>query len=146
MDHEPRFTGEVSLERHNLMSRIHGKDTKPEIVLRKYLWSKGIRYRKNYSKLPGRPDVVLTKYKIAVFVDSEFFHGKDWDAQKEKIMKGANPDYWIKKITRNIERDKLKDKQLQELGWTVLHFWTKEIEKNIDKCYAQIVNSIDELR
>ena len=144
MDNEPRFHGEVTEQRHNIMSKIRGKDTKPEIVLRKYLWSKGLRYRKNYKKLPGRPDIVLTKYKLAVFVDSEFFHGKDWDVQKQKVERGSNADYWVKKIERNIERDKLKDQALMELGWRIIHFWSKDVEKNVEQCYMQIVNSIDE--
>ena len=107
MNNEPRFHGEVSEKSHKIMSRIKGKDTKPELLLRKYLWSKGIHYRKNYKELPGKPDIALTKYKIAIFVDSEFFHGKDWEIQKIKIEAGTNADYWLKKITRNIERDKI---------------------------------------
>ncbi len=75
MDYEPRFNGIVSEERHKIMSKIRGKDTKPELILRKYLWSKGLRYRKNCKGLPGKPDIALTKYKVAVFCDSEFFHG-----------------------------------------------------------------------
>lgn len=102
MDHEPRFKGEVSEERHNTMSKIRGKDTKPEIILRKYLWNKGVRYKKNCKGLPGRPDIAITKYKIAVFCDSEFLHGKDWDKQRAKIQQGSHPDYWVKKIERNI--------------------------------------------
>lgn len=144
MDHEPRFKGEVSEERHKIMSRIRGKDTKPEIILRQYLWSKGLRYRKNYKDLPGKPDIAITKYKVAVFCDSEFFHGKDWDKQRAKVEKGANSDYWVKKITRNIERDKQKDKELKELGWTTIHFWSKDIEKNTDECYLKIVELIKE--
>lgn len=140
MDNEPRFHGVVSEERHKIMSRIKGKDTKPEIILRKYLWSKGLRYRKNYKGLPGRPDIVITKYKVAVFCDSEFFHGKDWENQKEKLLKGSNPDYWIRKISRNIERDKKKDKELQEMGWKVIHFWSKDIEKKTEACYQIIVD------
>ena len=85
MDHEPRFKGIVSEERHKIMSRIRGKDTKPEIILRKYLWSKGLRYRKNYKVIPGRPDIAITKYKIAIFCDSEVFHGKDWDKLKQSV-------------------------------------------------------------
>jgi len=139
MDHEPRFKGVVSDERHRIMSRIRGKDTRPEIILRKYLWSKGLRYRKNYKALPGKPDIAITRCKVAVFCDSEFFHGKDWDKQRSKIEKGSNPDYWVKKITRNIERDKLKDKELKDLGWTVIHFWSKDIEKDPEKCYQIIV-------
>ena len=139
MDHEPRFKGEVSEERHKIMSKIRGKDTKPEIILRKYLWSRGLRYRKNCKSLPGKPDIALTKYKVAVFCDSEFFHGKDWDKQRAKVDKGANADYWVKKIERNIERDKQKDNELKELGWTVIHFWSKEIEKNTEECYRLIL-------
>lgn len=140
MDHEPRFKGNVSEERHKIMSRIRGKDTKPEIILRKYLWSKGLRYRKNCKGLPGRPDIALTKFKVAVFCDSEFFHGKDWDKQRYKVNKGANSEYWVKKIERNIERDKQKDKELKELGWSVIHFWSKDIEKNTEGCYKTILD------
>ena len=145
MDREPRFHGEVSEERHKIMSRIRGKDTKPEIILRKYLWSKGLRYRKNYKGLPGKPDIAITKYKVAVFCDSEFFHGKDWDKQRSKVEKGANSDYWVKKITRNIERDKQKDKELRDLGWKVIHLWSKEIEKEPDRCYQIIIESCTDL-
>lgn len=139
MDHEPRFHGEVSDKSHMTMSRIKGKDTKPEIILRKYLWSKGLRYRKNYKALPGKPDIAITRSKVAVFCDSEFFHGKDWDKQRSKVEAGSNSDYWVKKISRNIERDKQKDKELQEMGWTVVHFWSKEIEKDPEKCYQIIL-------
>ena len=142
MDHEPRFKGTVSEERHKIMSRIRGKDTKPEIILRKYLWSKGLRYRKNYKALPGRPDIAITTSKVAIFCDSEFFHGKDWDKQRSKIENGSNSDYWVKKICRNIERDKQKDKQLNEMGWTVIHFWSKDIEKSPENCYQIIISKL----
>lgn len=107
------------------MQHIHSKDTRIEVVLRKALWAKGYRYRKNWSELPGKPDIVLIKYKIAIFCDSEFFHGKDWEVLKPRLEKGNNPDYWIPKITRNMERDMETDKKLLFLGWTVLHFWGK---------------------
>ena len=87
------------------MRSIHSKDTSIELQLRKALWHKGYRYRKNYKALPGAPDIVLTKYKIAIFCDSEFFHGKDWEILKLRLEKGKNPDYWIKKIERNRSRD-----------------------------------------
>ena len=99
---EPRFHGEVTEKSHKNMSRIRGKDTSIEVVLRKALWHRGFRYRKNYKELPGRPDIVLTKYRIAIFCDSEFFHGKDWEILKPRLEKGKNPDYWVKKIERNI--------------------------------------------
>lgn len=87
------------------MSRIKGKDTSIEVTLRKALWNKGYRYRKNVKNLPGRPDIAITKYKIAIFCDSEFFHGKDWEVLKPRLENGKNADYWIPKIERNMERD-----------------------------------------
>ena len=107
---EPRFHGETSEKSHKNMSRIRGKDTSIEVALRKALWAKGYRFRKNYKELPGSPDIAITKYKIAIFCDSEFFHGKDWDALRMKLEKGKNSGYWVKKIQRNMERDQEKDK------------------------------------
>ena len=132
---EPRFHGEVTEKSHKNMSRIHGKDTRIEIVLRKALWSRGFRYRKNYKELPGRPDIVF-------FCDSEFFHGKDWKVLKTKLEKGKNPDYWVRKIERNIQRDEEKDKQLSSMGWTVIHFWGKDILKNTEQCIKVIEETI----
>lgn len=141
-DKEPRFHGQVSEKSHKNMSRIRGKDTSIELKLRAALWKKGIRYRKNYKDLPGRPDIVITKYKIAIFCDSEFFHGKDWDKLKIKLENGKNPDYWVKKIQRNIERDDEKDKELRFMGWTVLHFWGKDIMKHTDECVQAVEEKI----
>lgn len=141
---EPRFRGEVSEKSHKNMSRIRGKDTSIEVALRKALWRKGYRYRKNYKALPGRPDIALTKYKIAIFCDSEFFHGKDWEILKLKLEKGKNPDYWIAKIKRNMERDREKDSALLFVGWTVVHFWGKDILKNTDECIKVIEELIFE--
>lgn len=135
---EPRFNGQTSKKSSYNMSKIHGKDTKIEMVLRKALWDKGYRYRKNYRAIPGCPDIALTKYKIAIFCDGEFFHGKDWDILKEKLAKGKNSEYWIKKIERNRSRDKEKDAQLVYLGWTVLHFWGNDILHKTDECLKVI--------
>ena len=143
---EPRFHGEVTERSHKNMSRIRGKDTSIEVTLRKALWAKGYRFRKNYKKLPGSPDIALTKHRIAIFCDSEFFHGKDWDVLRKKLETGKNPDYWIKKIERNIERDKEKDLLLQAAGWTVIHFWGKDIEKHTDECVAVIEETIFDLK
>lgn len=142
---EPRFNGEVTEQRHKNMSRIRGKDTSIELTLRRALWAKGYRYRKNYKELPGSPDIVLTKYKIAIFCDSEFFHGKDWESLKVKLEKGNNPGYWIKKIERNIERDRDKDQRLAFEGWTVIHFWGKDILKKTDECLKVVEETIFEL-
>lgn len=128
------------------MSRIRSKDTSIEVKLRKELWHKGYRYRKNYKKLPGSPDIALTKYKIAVFCDSEFFHGKDWEVLKARLEKGSNPDYWIKKIERNRDRDVENDKKLLFLGWTVIHFWGKDILQNTEECIRVIEETLFELK
>jgi len=124
------------------MSRIHSKDTSIELKLRKSLWHEGFRYRKNYKMLPGSPDIALTKYKIAIFCDSEFFHGKDWEVLKPRLEAGNNPDYWVKKIGRNRERDIEVDKKLIALGWTVIHFWGKDILKRTDECITVIKETI----
>ena len=92
-------------QRHKNMKNIKSQNTSIELLLRKALWKKGYRYRKNYKALPGKPDIALTKYKIAIFCDGEFFHGKDWEVLKPRLERGTNSEYWVKKIARNIERD-----------------------------------------
>lgn len=126
----------------NNMRKIHSKDTSIELLLRKALWHKGYRYRKNYKDLPGSPDIVLTKYKIAIFCDSEFFHGKDWEILKLRLENGKNADFWIKKIERNRNRDYENDKKLLFLGYTVLHFWGQDISKHTDECLQTIEEAI----
>lgn len=133
-------------QRKKNMQHIKSKDTKIEVLLRKELWKRGYRYRKNYSKLPGKPDIVLTKYKIAIFCDSEFFHGKDWEVLKPRLEKGNNSDYWLKKISRNRERDDEINKQLLFQGWTVIRFWGKDILKNLDECIKVVEETIFDLK
>ena len=133
-------------QRHDNMSHIRGKDTSIVIKLRKALWEKGYRYRKNYKKLPGSPDIAITKYKLAIFCDSEFFHGKDWDILKPRLSRGSNPDFWIKKIERNKQRDDENDKKLLFLGWTVIHFWGKDILKRTDECVRVIEETIFDIK
>ncbi|SCH91935.1 Very short patch repair protein [uncultured Ruminococcus sp.] len=139
---EPRFHGQTTARSSKNMSHIRGKDTSIEVKLRKALWEKGYRYRKNYRTIAGSPDIVLTKYKIAIFCDSEFFHGKDWEILKPKLEKGKNPDYWIPKIERNMQRDREKDQALLFAGWTVIHFWGKDILKKTDECIRVIEEAI----
>lgn len=114
-------------QRRKNMKHIKSKDTKIEVILRKALWKKGYRYRKNYNKLLGKPDIVLPKYKIVIFCDSEFFHGKDWNILKLKLKNSNNADYWIRKISRNRERDDEINKRLSFEGWTVIRFWGNDI-------------------
>lgn len=125
-------------QRRKNMQHIKSKNTSIELALRKALWDKGYRYRKNYAAIPGKPDIALTKYKIAIFCDSEFFHGKDWEVLKPRLENGNNSEYWVKKISRNMERDEEINKQLLFLGWTVVRFWGKEIVKNPEECLAVI--------
>ncbi|MBQ9885742.1 MAG: very short patch repair endonuclease [Lachnospiraceae bacterium] len=129
-------------QRHKNMSNIKSKNTKIEIKLRKALWNRGFRYRKNYTELPGKPDIVITKHKIAIFCDSEFFHGKDWDVLKPQLERGKNPEFWINKISGNINRDQDVNRQLNALGWTVIRFWGKEILKDTDQCIKVIEEAV----
>ena len=128
-------------QRRKNMQHIKSRDTEIEIMLRKALWEKGYRYRKNYKALPGKPDIVLTKYKIAIFCDGEFFHGKNWEVLKPRLENSNNSTYWIDKISRTIERDDEINKQLLFLGWSVVRFWGKDIKLNIDEC----IKTIEEL-
>ena len=122
------------------MKAIKSKDTSIELKLRKELWKQGIRYRKNYSKLYGKPDIVITKHKIVIFCDSEFWHGFNWDNGKDKIK--SNPDYWIPKIERNVQRDLEVNRQLSEEGWIIMRFWEKEIRKDTSNCVNRIKEAI----
>jgi DNA mismatch endonuclease (patch repair protein) len=130
-------------QRHKNMSHIKSNDTSIEVLLRKALWHERIRYRKNYNKLPGRPDIAITKYKIAVFCDGELWHGKDWANKKKKI--NTNKDYWIKKIERNMVRDTENEKKLETMGWTVIRFWGDEIKKKLADCVYEIKETIYEI-
>lgn len=123
------------------MQHIKSCDTEIEMLLRKALWSRGYRYRKNYNMLPGKPDIALTKYRIAIFCDSEFFHGRDWESLQLRLKKSNNGGYWIKKISKNIKHDEV-NKELQFLGWTVIRFWGNDIRKNTDDCLKVIEETI----
>ena len=127
-------------QRKKNMQAIKSKDTEIEIILRKELWSRGYRYRKNYKKLIGKPDIALIKYKIVIFCDSEFWHGKNYKESTDRI--GTNSEYWKQKIKRNMERDQEVNEKLVADGWTVLRFWEKEIRKEFDSCICKIEEAI----
>lgn len=129
-------------QRRKNMQNIRSKDTQIEVMLRKALFAKGIRYIKNYRKLPRKPDIVLIKYKIAIFCDGEFFHGKDWEVLKPKLQNSNNSEFWIKKISKNIERDDEINKKLLFMGWTVIRFWGSDIKKRTDECVRVIEEAI----
>ena len=119
------------------MSKVRLKNGKAETILAKRLWHEGYRYRRNYKKLPGSPDIALTTYKVAVFVDGEFWHGENWKERKAKLK--HNREYWIEKIEENMARDKRVDDQLQEMGWTTVHFWEKQVLKHTDECLQVVL-------
>lgn len=128
-------------QRKKNMRAIRSKDTTIELALRKALWQRGIRYRKNYKGLIGKPDIVITKYRIAVFCDSDFWHGYDWENRKARIK--SNQNYWIPKIERNMKRDREVTAALVEQGWIVLRFWEHTIRKELEECVDDIQEAAD---
>ena len=128
-------------QRRKYMRAIRSKDTTIELALRKALWQRGIRYRKNYKGLIGKPDIVITKYRIAVFCDSDFWHGYDWENRKSRIK--SNQDYWIPKIERNMKRDREVTATLVEQGWIVLRFWEHTIRKELEECVEDIQEAVE---
>ena len=132
-------------QRRKNMQHIRSKDTSIEVILRKALWRKGYRYRKNCKDIPGKPDIALIKYKIAIFCDGEFFHGKDWEVLKPRLEKSNNGEYWVSKILRNRERDDEVNKKLLFEGWTVIRFWGDDIKKHTDECVKVVEETICDL-
>ena len=132
---------ETSKSRSSLMKKIKSKNTRAEVFLRKSLWDKGYRYRKNYKNLPGKPDILFIGKKVAVFIDGEFWHGYNWEEKKKKIK--SNREYWIRKIERNMERDKKNTEKLEQLGYTVIRFWEKDVLKNIDECLSKVLEALN---
>ena len=128
-------------QRKKNMRAIRSKDTTIELALRKALWQRGIRYRKNYKGLIGKPDIVITKYRIAVFCDSDFWHGYDWENRKSRIK--SNQNYWIPKIERNMKRDQEVTLALVNQGWIVLRFWEHTIRKELEECVDDIQEAVD---
>lgn len=112
------------------------KDTMPELMLRKELWRRGLRYRKNYKALTGKPDMAFLGAKLVVFVDGKMWHGYDWEHRKHDFK--SNTDFWIPKIERNMERDREVNLALSDAGWLVLRFWDFEIEKDVTACADKI--------
>ena len=134
MKHPKKYDTDEATSRR--MSHVSLKGGTEESKLAKALWHLGYRYWRNYKKLPGKPDIAIKRYHIAVFVDGEFWHGYDWENRKEKLNR--NREYWIEKIEENMARDKRVDAELLERGWKPIHFWCRDININTDECIAQI--------
>ena len=123
-------------QRSNLMKKIKSNNTTPEIILRRKLWGNGFRFGRNGSKLPGKPDIVMNKYKVAIFIDGEFWHGYQWYKKKKRLK--SNKAYWIPKIERNILRDRKNNRKLRRGGWKVIRFWQHQITKDLTKCLKKV--------
>lgn len=124
------------------MRRVKNKDSKIELSLRKILWEKGYRYRKNVKSVYGHPDIAFIGKKIAIFCDSEFWHGYDWENRKKEFR--THQDFWIPKIERNMARDIEVNEKLKADGWAVIRFWGEEIKHNLQDCIKQIEKAINE--
>lgn len=140
MKHQKLYTSPDVSRRMKLLSH---KKSKVESLIAKALWHKGYRYRLNYKKLPGTPDIVLIKYRIAIFIDGEFWHGKDFVQNKDKLKN--NKIYWIEKIEENIQRDIKNDRLLRQMDWIPLHFWSNDVKKYLDYCINEIEDTIYEI-
>ena len=124
------------------MQQVKNKDSKIEVLLRKELWSRGLRYRKNVNRIYGKPDIVFIGKKVAVFCDSEFWHGYNWEERKKDFK--SHQEFWIPKIERNMERDAEVTAKLESEGWTVIRFWGNEIKKNTAQCADTIEHALKE--
>ncbi|WP_209400974.1 very short patch repair endonuclease [Pseudozobellia sp. WGM2] len=144
----PRFNEESGFyttpKRSKIMSKIRGKNTKPELAFRKALYAAGYRYRIDYKKLIGKPDILFKKYKTAIFIDGEYWHGHNWDERKPKIK--TNREFWIAKIERNMQRDSEVNKELERLGYKVFRFWETEIKKELGRCLAEVTEYLQSLQ
>ena len=144
----PRFNEESGFyttpKRSKIMSKIRGKNTKPELAFRKALYAAGYRYRIDYKKLIGKPDILLKKYKTAIFIDGEYWHGHNWKERKPKIK--TNREFWIAKIERNMQRDREVNRELERLGYKVFRFWETEIKKELGRCLAEVTEHLQSLQ
>ena len=129
-------------ETRKRMSKVKLKNGTAEQILAKKLWHMGYRYRKNDKRLPGSPDIAILRHRIAIFVDGEFWHGKDWETRKPRLQR--NREYWIEKIEENIARDIRVDNQLRENDWISIRFWSKDILKDTEACISDILSTIIE--
>ena len=129
-------------QRHKNMQAVKNKDSKIETILRKELWSRGLYYRKNVRTILGKPDIAFKQKKVAVFCDSEFWHGYDWENRKTDIK--SNRDFWIPKIERNIQRDKEVTESLRKEGWIVLRYWGKDILARTSEIADEIEKTVRE--
>lgn len=130
-------------QRSKIMGKIRGKNTKPELAFRKALYKAGYRYRIDYKKLIGKPDIVLKKYKTVIFIDGEYWHGYNWEERKQKIK--TNKEFWVPKIERNIQRDQEVNRELEKMGYTVFRFWETSIKKELNVCLEKVIDHLQSI-
>jgi len=142
----PRFSEAngyyTTSKRSAIMAKIKGKDSKPEVLLRRALWRAGVRFRVNVKSITGKPDIAIKKYKVAIFVDGEFWHGYDWEEKRKKIK--SNKAFWLAKIERNMQRDREVNATLEEEGFRVFRFWQKEVQQNLGQCLNKILSYLEQ--
>jgi len=142
----PRFEEQggfvTTKQRSKIMSKIRSKNSVPELLLRRALWAKNVRFRIHRKDLPGRPDIVIEKYKLVIFVDGDFWHGYDWEKRKPK----TNESFWIPKIERNMQRDRFANLALEEIGYTVMRFWEHDVRGDLKKCVNQVTLYIEAVK
>lgn len=144
--HAPSYRGRRPASAHaSAAARGASKkaDTRCEVLLRSVLWRAGCRFRKNVSSLPGKPDIVFTRVRVAIFCDGDFWHGRAWGERRTKLRHGSNAGYWVEKIRRNRERDRQRTRRLVEEGWTVLRFWETDILSDPERVAQKILRLLD---
>jgi DNA mismatch endonuclease (patch repair protein) len=140
----PRYTEfqPASRKASDIKKKNRSRDTKAEMLLRRALWKRGVRYRLHDARLPGKPDIIVAKARVVIFCDGDFWHGRNWRSRKAKLARGANAAYWIPKIEANIQRDRKKTRELEQLGWSVLRFWETDIlrdPQSVAECALKMV-------
>lgn len=137
----PRFEESAGFytsdKRSAAMAKIKAKNTSQEVRFRKALWAKNVRYRIHVKGILGKPDVIIRKYRLAIFIDGDFWHGFGWAERRNKIT--TNARFWIPKIERNIQRDHFVNQQLTLMGFTVMRFWEHEVKENLNSCTNQVL-------
>lgn len=138
----PRYTEFTPASKlaSDIKRKNRSRDTRAELLLRRELWRRGLRYRLHDPKLPGKPDIVFPRAKLAVFIDGDFWHGRNWRQRKARLAQGANAPYWIAKIEANIQRDRHLSKQLRRMGWTVVRIWETDVLENVRTCADKIAH------
>jgi DNA mismatch endonuclease (patch repair protein) len=128
------------------LAKIKASNTQGELILRSTLWRLGFRFRKNVKRLPGKPDIVFPRERVAIFCDGDFWHGRNWAKDKRRLEEGPNSPYWLAKIRANIERDKRYNKELKRMGWYVVRLWDSDIKSNPQHAASKVASIVSSER